>query len=72
MDQIELNPADIVDAVDQEIMNWLLQEEEADVVRLKDTSHVLAQEINPTTCCDCPSMQKNWTKASMMKGIASS
>ena len=72
VDQIELNPADIVDAVDQEIMNWLLQEEEADVVRLKDTSHVLAQEINPTTCCDCPSMQKNWTKASMMKGIASS
>ena len=47
MDQIELNPADIVDAVDQEIMNWLLQEEEADVVRLKDNSRVLAQEINP-------------------------
>ncbi|CAK9117646.1 unnamed protein product [Durusdinium trenchii] len=47
VDQIELSPADIVDAVDQEIMNWLLQEEEADVVRLKDTSHVLAQEMNP-------------------------
>ena len=47
VDQIELNPADIVDAVDQEIMNWLLQEEEADVVRLKDTSHALAQEMNP-------------------------
>ena len=28
-------------------MNWLLQEEEADVVRLKDTSHVLAEEIDP-------------------------
>ena len=47
MDQIELSPADIVDAVDQEIMNWLLQEEEADIVRLKDTSHVLAQEMSP-------------------------
>ncbi|CAK9045173.1 unnamed protein product, partial [Durusdinium trenchii] len=47
VDQIELSPADIVDAVDQEIMNWLLQEEETDVVRLKDTSHVLAQEMNP-------------------------
>ena len=47
VDQIELSPADIVDAVDQEIMNWLLQEEETDVVRLKDTSHVLAQEMAP-------------------------
>ncbi|CAK9107610.1 unnamed protein product [Durusdinium trenchii] len=47
VDQIELSPADIVDAVDQEIMNWLLQEEETDVVRLKDTSHVLAQEMTP-------------------------
>ena len=45
MDQIELNPADIVDSVDQqEIMNWLLKEEEADVVRLKNTSHVLAED----------------------------
>ena len=51
VDQVELNPADIVDAVDQEIMNWLLQEEETDVVRLKDTSHALqvSQSAAPAT-----------------------
>ena len=40
-EEVELNPADIVDSVEQEIMNWLQQEEEADQLRLQETSHVV-------------------------------
>ncbi|CAK9040043.1 unnamed protein product [Durusdinium trenchii] len=35
-EEVELNPADIVDSVEQEIMNWLQQEEEADQLRTTD------------------------------------